>query len=103
MKTMRQYFMLLLFMSAFLLSGSAYAFGANGNGMEDKGKGMAGGEQSREKQNSKMMREGPAMKDEGMKAKEMKKDDRSHEGTVMHDKDMHKDGNSMIKSEDHMK
>jgi hypothetical protein len=43
------------------------------------------------------------MKDEGMKAKEMKKDDRSHEGTVMHDKDMHKDGNGMIKSEDHMK
>ena len=48
MKTMRQYFMLFLFMSAFLLSGPAFALGAKGDGAEGKRSGMAGGEQPME-------------------------------------------------------
>jgi hypothetical protein len=103
MKTMRQYFMLFLFMSAFLLSGPAFALGAKGNGAEGKGSGMAGGEQPMEKQDGKMMQEGTTMKDGGMKAEEMKKDDMKHdEGTMMKDKGMEKDG-GMMKSKDTMK
>jgi hypothetical protein len=95
MKTVKEYFMLLLFVSAFLLAGPAYGLGAKGNGMADDGKSM-------EKHDGKMMQEETTMKDEGMKAGEMKKDEMKHEGAMTHDKGMEKPG-EMMKSKDTMK
>lgn len=102
MKTVKQYFMLILFLSAFLLAGPAYGLGAKGNGTEAGGKGMTDDGKSGEKQDGKMMQEETTMKDEGMKAGEMNKDEMDHEGTMKHDKGMEKHG-EMMKGKDAMK
>jgi hypothetical protein len=101
MKTMRQHFMLFLFLSAFLLAGPASSLGEKGAGWDGRGKGMADDGKSMEKHDGKMTQEETTMKDEGMKAGEMKKDKQNHEGTMKHDKGMEKHG-EMMKSKDAM-
>lgn len=98
MKNMKKS-MLFLFLSMFLLTGPTFALGAKGDGMNSKGT----GQQSMEKQDGKMMQEGTTMKDGGMKAGEIKKDDmKQDEGTMMKDKGMRQDS-GMTKSKDPMK
>ena len=95
--------MLLLFLSALLVTGTAFALGAKGDGMDGKGKGLATDQPSMEKQEGKMMQEGTTMKDGGINKTPLMQDDMKHDsGSMMKDEGMRKDS-GMMNGKDAMK